>query len=59
MCLILFLIIIEVINMPQHTYSVAQNWQLNRIKMTHVSIHGIKIEFSEPRNCNITTISKR
>ncbi|CDT32916.1 hypothetical protein EDB39_103327 [Vibrio crassostreae] len=29
--------------MPQHTYSVAQNWQLYRIKMTHVSIHGIKI----------------
>ncbi|CAK1842961.1 hypothetical protein VCRA2110O318_20265 [Vibrio crassostreae] len=46
-------------NMTLHSDSVAQNWQLYRIKMTHVSIHGIKIVFSEPRNCNITTISKR
>ncbi|MDD1827143.1 hypothetical protein LRP52_33695, partial [Photobacterium sp. ZSDE20] len=32
-------------NMTLHSYSVAQNWQLYRIKMTHVSIHGIKIVF--------------
>ncbi|CDT93488.1 hypothetical protein VCR12J2_50020 [Vibrio coralliirubri] len=36
----------------------AQNWQLYRIKMTHVSIHGIKIVFSEPRTSSIATISK-
>ncbi|CAH6905675.1 hypothetical protein VCHA47P369_10132 [Vibrio chagasii] len=32
-------------NMTLHSYSVAQNPSLYRIKMTHVPTHGIKIEF--------------